>query len=132
MKPMTEKQIMNSTLKELGFYLDPSLGNCLTIPSENGYIRVKTKTIGIELVQEKPEINIKNLGLFMAKFGEYPEALFSHGMCINDGSEIGFLHDVDTDKREPYQDHLFKRYIYCEIFDPRWNKENLEASNERD
>jgi hypothetical protein len=122
MKPMTEKQIMNSTLKELGFYLDPSLGNCLTIPSENGYIRIETKAVGIELIPEKPEINIKNLGLFMAKFGEYPEAQFWNDRCATkfDGELASNLHGQ-------YQRAGLNEFEHCEIIDDRWTKENLEG-----
>jgi len=84
---------------------------------------VTLKALDIELIEEKPAITIKNLGLFMAKFGEYPKAEFTDHAGK---SQIGQL--VTITQSGSYMQYLgFAFFSQCTITDDKWTVENLKA-----
>lgn len=115
----TKDQLLDSTLRELGFSVSEEEisigGNC-----------IHQSTLGIELIEEKPEITIKNLGLFMAKFEGYPEAKFL--------SKTGNPNDAGHWRKDKLRGITSEgKYLAeygicwheCEVIDERWTKENL-------
>ena len=116
------EELLNMTLRELGLSIS---SNGMVANNDMAF---DPNDVGIELVEEKPEINIKNLGLFMAKFGKHPMAEFRQGMSDNPfasplisvvirGRDRKFLGKCSAD------DRIYEHTI---IIDPRWTKENLE------
>lgn len=124
MKDMTEKELLGKTLEELGFKLavidtKPELIQDLVYHDDRR--GVKLEDLGINLVEEKPEITLKNLGKFMYKFEEYPEASFLRP----DGSYLpSILVCIDQNNDRCFEDHNGS-FPGCKITDPRWTKENL-------
>jgi hypothetical protein len=98
MKKLTKEKLLNSTLKELGFNID---GNLIEYDKVGHRpIQIEVGKIGIELIPEQPEVNIKNLGRFMMEYGAYPEAEFGTGLRQDGISPyIGFLKSTYIDPK---------------------------------
>ena len=122
LKKMTEKELLGMTLAELGF--DVSHGIL-----KKGFASVEPIDLGIELTPEVPEVNITNLGLFMAKFGEYP-------LCtIGPDEDDDFYDDIpltqfiltSNGRGRYYSEDLQGYFDECTITDERWTAENLSG-----
>ena len=125
MKKLTKEKLLNSTLKELGFDID---GNLIEY-EKFGHrpIQIEVGKIDIELIPEPPEVNIKNLGRFMCKYGgsdnPYPEALF------NDGGKTVSSTLISVYGRGFSTCFVAKNkgcFGNCQITDPRWADMEVE------
>lgn len=131
MKKMTKEELQPHldalNLQLVESFGEPALTSKRSYP--NQFI-CQLSSCDIELIPEKPEINIKNLGKFMAKFGEYPEAKFSNGSRPDNMSPTFCkLSAYWPSRGEPYESGRGP-YKLCEIYDKRWTKANLDGDCE--
>ncbi len=128
LKKISEKELLGMTLAELGLkliYTGERMGHCI-IPEDQHNANdnaIVLGVLGIELVPEMPPITIKNLGKFMAKFGEYPKALFYEDIDSIDPQKGRLNSILDDDLK--YLNASGRWVDHCDIVDPRWTKENL-------
>lgn len=122
MKKLTKEKLLNSTLNELGYSLE-YIGDRPFLKYEKDNVpTISVYGIGIELIPEPPEVNIKNLGRFMAKYGRYPEA---EGRTESKHIE-GFVTFVDEEDGVVFiVDDQFNDSDVI-ITDPRWSDMGVE------
>lgn len=127
MKEMTEKEI-EPHLDALGLslYMIVNGNYCIHSSKVAGRVTgVSLEELGIKIVEEKPDITIRNLGLFMAKFDKYPEADFKDSEHKNSERDLLTGISVGAAKYQSFD----VRFRLCKITDPRWTSENLSMDN---
>ena len=126
MTRMTEEELLNTSLKDLGFTVDHIsegrykgeyiLDHHEVGSHSNDSFMILVKDFGIELVKPEPEITQENLSRFYLVHKEFPRARFSD----NVGGETGsVLYQVEAGGLG-FIDHNKETWFNCEVIDQRW------------